>query len=234
MACAYCASGRLYQGYRRCDPEQVAQEALRMARDFGATDLAFYDDALLAGAEQGFDRLADILIQAGAPLRLHFPNGLHAPSITEERAERLWAAGGATIRVSLETADMAHLKRLNRGGGIERFVSAMAALRRAGFQRSQLGVYLLAALPGQGIDEVERSIDLAIQAGGTPLVGEYSPIPGTETFDLACRESGLPLTEEPLLHNNSLYHRLTRWGGGETAIADLRRHARDRMATLAP
>ena len=229
MACAYCASGRLYDGYRRRDPGRMVEALLRMRRDHGVTDVAFYDDALLAGADSGFAPLADGLIAAGAPLRLHFPNGLHAPSIDDDLAARLWAAGGDTIRVSLETADADHLKRLGRGGGTERFAAALAALRRAGFQRDQLGVYLLAALPGQSVDEVRHSIEVAVEAGGTPLVGEYSPIPDTDTFESALAESGLPLDQEPLLHNNSLYHRLARWGGG-TAIEELRRWGRLRLA----
>ncbi|MCX7043967.1 MAG: radical SAM protein [Candidatus Sumerlaeota bacterium] len=228
MHCSYCASRMIYVSHRRRDPGRVAEEILRLVCDHGAGDAAFYDDALLVDWRNGLAPLLDALIAAGAPVRLHTPNGIHASMVNEELASKMRAARFETLRLSLETANAAHLNRLNRPVNADHFLAAMRALRAAGFGRRQLGVYLLAGLPGQGEQEVRDSIDLAIEAGGWPLVGEYSPLPGTPAWEQAVRESGLPLEEEPLLQNNSVFHRLAPWSR-DGMIERLQRYAREQI-----
>jgi hypothetical protein len=230
MRCAYCASSNLFPSHRRRDPGRVADEILRLVQDFGARDIAFYDDALLSERTRCFEPLLDLLIAAGAPARLHTPNGLNASLIDEALAVKMRRARATTLRLSLETANATHLKRLNRPADVDGFLRAMEALRHAGFERRQLGVYLLAALPGQEESEVRDSIDLVLDAGGVPLVGEYSPLPGTAEWPRAVAESGLPLDEAPLLQNNSVFHRLAPWSR-DGVVDRLRRHARQKSAS---
>jgi hypothetical protein len=49
-----------------------------------------------------------------------------------------------------------------------------------------------------------------IDSGAKPKVVEYSPVPGTEMFELAKKVSPFNL-DEPLFHNNSILP--CRWSG---------------------
>lgn len=231
MNCSYCASSVLQPRHRRRDPGRVFDEIMRLHRDHVATDIAFYDDALLVDRHASIEPLLDALIDAGSPVRLHTPNGVHASMIDDDLAKRMHEARMTTLRLGLETTDPRRLEQLDRSIGVDAYLSAMASLRKAGFQREQLGAYLLAALPGQSESEVRDSVDTIIEAGGTPLIGEYSPIPQTPEFARAAQLSGLPIAEEPLLQNNSVFHRLAPWSRDDV-VHRLRRYARNRMSEL--
>ncbi len=84
------------------------------------------------------------------------------------------------------------------------FQRAVDHLKRAGYGGEDLGVYLMAGLPGQRVEEVEESIAYVREAGTKPIVVEYSPIPGTPLFAKAKKVSPLDIEGEPLFQNSSL------------------------------
>jgi coproporphyrinogen III oxidase-like Fe-S oxidoreductase len=111
----------------------------------------------------------------------------------------------------LETADAAAQKET--GGKVDNreFREAVKNLRKAGYQGEEIGVYLLAGLPGQRAEELEDSVAFVREAGAKPNLVEYSPIPGTPLFEKARKFSPFDLENEPLFHNNSLFP--CRWEG---------------------
>jgi hypothetical protein len=115
----------------------------------------------------------------------------------------MYQTGFKTIRIGLETAD-AGLQAKTGGKVTNReFETAIRHLRKAGYDGNDIGVYLLAGLPGQKIDEVRKSIRYVRDCGARPYLAEYSPIPGTALWEDARRHSSFNL-DEPLLHNNSI------------------------------
>jgi coproporphyrinogen III oxidase-like Fe-S oxidoreductase len=84
------------------------------------------------------------------------------------------------------------------------FLEAVKNLKKAGYGGNEIGAYLLAGLPGQTAEEVAASVALVREAGATPFLVEYSPIPGTPLFEKAKKFSPFDLENEPLFHNNSL------------------------------
>ncbi|MBM4311087.1 MAG: radical SAM protein, partial [Deltaproteobacteria bacterium] len=202
--CPYCASHLLYGGFEQCDPDAVVRAAHDLYTRTGARDFALYDDALLINADEHFIPLARGLIRLALPLRLHVPNGLHVRHITAEIAQLLKAAGCATIRLGFESADES--LQVKTGGKVSNddYLRAARALLDAGFTREQVGVYILAGLPGQRAEQIARSIRFVHDSGLRPFVSEYSPIPGTAMWDEAVKASLFPIAGEPLLHNNSL------------------------------
>lgn len=203
--CAYCASSMLVPRYRRKPLARVLEELRRAVENLGAEDIAFHDDALLLDSAHHFLPLADALIAGNLRARFHTPNGLFANEISAPVAERLKAMGVETIRLSLETGNEDRLRRLGRRVFPKHFIRAVEHLHAAGFSPRQIGVYLLAGLPGQSIGEVRDSIDFVIARGASPYLAEYSPIPGTAQWARAAAESRRPIAEEPLLQNNTIY-----------------------------
>lgn len=209
FSCSYCATRRLIPSYRRKSTARATDEVEWAVRELGGQDIAFADDALMLSPDTHFLPLARELVRRRVRSRFHAPNSLFANAITEEVASAMRDMGFETVRLSLESADEKALKRWNRKVTPAQFQTAMQHLRKAGFSPEQIGVYLMCAMPGQTIAEVRASIDCVVEQGGTPRLCEYSPIPGTAEWERATVSSGLPLAEEPLLQNNSIYHMIS-------------------------
>ncbi|MFP4379524.1 MAG: B12-binding domain-containing radical SAM protein [Candidatus Sumerlaeia bacterium] len=204
--CHYCASRLLQPQYLRRSAENVFQEIEDYHRRWQTVDFAFYDDALLMESEDFFLPLLERIVKAGLAIRLHTPNGMHYDQISSRLAEAMRPAGMTTLRLSLESVEASQLRRWNRDGNVKKFIKAVASLRQAGYERKDIGVYIMAGMPCQSVDSVRASIDIAHEAGATPKLNEYSPIPGTMEWDRALAVSGSEIAEEPLWQNNSFYY----------------------------
>jgi radical SAM superfamily enzyme YgiQ (UPF0313 family) len=204
LKCTYCASSQLAPQFIRSKPFRVADEIEYFVNKEGTTDFAFYDDAFLFEPEEHAVPILNEIIRRKLNVRLHFPNGLHIRYITHEVAELMMMAGCKTVRLGLETADTA--RQISIGGKVstEEFIRAAAVLKEAGFTDKEVGVYILAGLPGQEVKEVYNTIQLVKEQRLKPLIAEYSPIPGTALWEKAVSLSPFPIAEEPLFHNNTL------------------------------
>ena len=207
--CTYCASPLLNPRFITRDPDHVVNEIVVWA-DCGTEDIAFYDDALLVDREFAIALLQGIE-ERGRKVRFHAPNGLHARGITEEVAHLMRQVGFATVRLGLETCSQE--RQLATGGKVSNddFQTAIQNLRQAGYASQEIGVYIMAGLPGQDRGEVEQSIRFVKECGARPYLAEYSPLPGTPLWGEAVKVSPFDLQGEPLFHNNTILP--CRWEG---------------------
>ncbi|MDO9070395.1 MAG: cobalamin-dependent protein, partial [Deltaproteobacteria bacterium] len=199
LDCTYCASRQLQPTYRRRRPLAAAAELINWQDRLGLVDAAFYDDALLLAAEDHLLVILEALASRGRTFRFHTPNGLHARLITREVAGWLKRANFTTLRLGVETTALgeARLDAKLQAGELE---AALAHLREAGFAPAEIGVYLLIGLPDQEEAEVAASIRRAKELGATPILAQYSPIPGTALWPRAKACSRFDLTADPLFH----------------------------------
>ena len=204
LDCTYCASRQLQPAYRRRHPLAVVAELIYWQDRLGLTDAAFYDDALLLAAPDHLLVILEELARRGRTFRFHTPNGLHARLITREVAQWLKRANFATLRLGVETTALgdARLDAKLQAGELE---AALAYLQEAGFAAEEIGVYLLIGLPDQAETEVAASIRRVKELGATPVLAQYSPIPGTALWPRALATSRYDLTIDPLFQNNSLF-----------------------------
>jgi len=204
--CTYCASRLLHPaGFIRRDPVSVVDEIEYHHRTFGATDFAFYDDALLVDAKHHVEIILDGILQRGLSCRFHTPNGLHARYMSAELAAKMFQVGFKTIRLGLETIDAARQHQMGDKVAAPEVRRAITFLRQAGFTSSQIGVYILAGLPGQPASEVEESIAYVHDCGALVKLALYSPIPGTVEWERAVAQGTVETNADPLLHNNTIY-----------------------------
>ncbi|MGB8991123.1 MAG: radical SAM protein [Desulfobaccales bacterium] len=204
LDCTYCASRLLQPAYRRRRPLAVVEELIYWQDRLGLVDAAFYDDALLLSAADHLLVILAELTQRGRTFRFHTPNGLHARLITRDVARGLKRANFATLRLGVETAALG-AARLDRKLQVGELEAALAHLREAGFSPAKIGVYLLIGLPDQDEAEVVTSIQRVKKLGATPVLAQYSPIPGTALWPWAVATSRYDLNADPLFHNNSLF-----------------------------
>ena len=203
MNCTVCASHRLFSGFERCDPEKAFRSILHLA-ERGAKDVAFNDDALLLDAEQYAVPLFRKLADAGAPVRLHSPNGLHVREITPEIARLMKQAGMVTVRLSLETASVERVKDFSGKVSRDDFRKAVKALFDAGYTPRDVGAYILVGLPGQTMEEVLDTIAFTLACGVQVKPALFSPVPGTVEFGRAVEVGMIHEKDDPVLHNNTL------------------------------
>lgn len=202
--CEYCASPLVSPGFTKRHPDEIVEEILYWHKVRGVHDFAFYDDALLINFETHAGVFLEKLAKLDLNLRFHTPNALHVKEITSDVAELLRRAGFRTIRLGLETSDMALHECLDGKVSEGDFEKAVDFLLRKGFPAREIGAYILAGLPDQTIESVLESIEFAAGAGANPYVAEYSPIPHTPLWEKAVTRSPYDLASEPLFHNNTL------------------------------
>ena len=184
-------------------PRRVVQEITYWHEEFGTTDFAFYDDALLVNPENHAIPLFEAIIARGRKLKFHTPNAVHIRAITPKIAVLMRAAGVETLRLGLETVEFDQ-REMDRKVREEEFMRAVSTLLAAGFAKEQVGAYLLVGLPGQDMESVERSIKTVKASGITPILAYYTPIPRTAMWDAACAASRYDLASDPVFTNNAI------------------------------
>ena len=202
--CHYCASPFLNPGFYRRDPLEVLEEILFWQANRGVEDFAFYDDALLVGFESHLRVLLEHVVKTKRSVRFHTPNALHVREITPSVAKLLSASGFKTIRLGFETSDMGLHDDLDGKVSPGEFDKAVKNLTRAGYNKRDIGAYILAGLPEQSVESVAESVEYVSRVGATPYLAEYSPIPHTPLWGKAVSSSEYDLVSEPLFHNNTL------------------------------
>jgi radical SAM superfamily enzyme YgiQ (UPF0313 family) len=202
--CDYCASRLLEPRFAARRPQAVVEELLYWQDSLGLTDVAFYDDALLYQADTHLLVILEELVRRGRSFRFHTPNALHARFINREVAGWLKRSRFATLRLGVETTATgpARLDRKLATGELE---EALANLQEASFNKRDIGVYLLEGLPDQDDRDLEASIQRVHELGATPVLAQYSPIPGTALWPRAAAASRYDLEADPLFHNPSIF-----------------------------
>jgi radical SAM superfamily enzyme YgiQ (UPF0313 family) len=217
--CSYCASPIVSGGFQRRDPLKVVEEIECWTSQYGVNNIAFYDDALLVDPLEHIFEILKGVKKRGIRCSFHAPNGLHVKEISKELADLLYACHFKTIRLGLETSNEA--SQIETGGKVDNlsFREAVRNLKRAGYSEKEIGVYIMAGLPGQRAGEVEESVAFVKETGARPILVEYSPVPETALFERAKRISKFDLENEPLFQNNSIFP--CQWEG--FTLADLKR-----------
>jgi radical SAM superfamily enzyme YgiQ (UPF0313 family) len=218
--CKYCASRFLYPAFKKRDPDEVVTEIIHWHTKYNVADFAFYDDALLVDSERHIVPILEKLQEKGTKVRFHTPNALHVKEITPAIARLLYSSGFATIRLGLETSDMDMHKELDKKVSLGDFETALKNLKEAGFQKKDIGAYILMGLPGQTIESVTDTVMFAHRAGAMPYLAEYSPLPETPLWETSVACARFDLLRDPIFHNNCL---LSCWSEEQiTKVQDLK------------
>jgi radical SAM superfamily enzyme YgiQ (UPF0313 family) len=205
LRCAYCASSRLSAGFRQRPVDAVLAEVAASRARFGTRHFAFYDDALLAGKQGHAWPLFEGLAAAGPGTAFHAPNGLHPREIDAPTARLMRAAGVRSLYLSLESTDPDVMDERGPKASPADLDRALRALDAAGYDRKDVGVYLMAGLPGQATAGIRESVGFVRRLGAVPRVAHFSPIPGTAEWAGLVRAGILADDADPLLHNKTAF-----------------------------
>ncbi len=203
FACPYCGTKLLHNGFFQRDPLDVAVEIKELSVH-GVRDFAFYDDALFVNADSHIKIILREIVKCGCDLRFHCPNGLHTRFIDDELALLMKQAGFRTLRLSLETVDSTRQRQTDKVSSDE-LVRAVHNLKKHGFSKENIGVYLMYGLPGQELDEVKDGIRFLKSLDVRVNLTEFSPIPGTDSWKELLAKGIITDDIDPLLTNNSVF-----------------------------
>ena len=187
------------------DPIRLFKTLRHTRERTGLTSYAFYDDALLVNRRRRLFPLLELIAGSLPDVRLHIQNAVHPALLDGETALQLRAAGVRTIRLALETVNE-ELLRDKMKSKVHRvdLHTSIRHLLDAGFSKSEIGVYVLAGVPGQSIEEVADTISFVQSTGVRIVVVEYSPVPQTPDFTEGFSLSRYDYRVEPLWQNNFL------------------------------
>lgn len=202
--CTYCASRLLEPRRMLRSPGNVVEEIKFWQAGFDQSDFIIYDDAFLINAEQHAIPILENIIAADLRVRFHTPNAIHIRGITSQTALLMRKAGFTTLRLGLETVEFDHRQSFDQKVTEEQFKRAIGHLQKAGFEKNQVGAYLLVGLPGQDWASIENSINTVKKLGITPVLAHYTPIPQTALWPEAVAASRYDLESDPIFTNNAI------------------------------
>ena len=163
-----------------------------------------YDDAFLVDAERHAIPILEGICSTGLKVRFHTPNALHIRGITRTTARLMYKAGFTTLRLGLETAEFEHRQQLDKKVFEEEFYRAVNVLVEVGFDKDQVGAYLLVGLPDQDFSGIEYSIKAVTDSGIRAVPAYYTPIPHTALWPKAVAASRYDLASDPIFTNNAI------------------------------
>ena len=205
FTCSYCASNYLDSGWMVRSPENVVKEIWFWHKTHGVKDYIFYDDALLINSEKRIVPILEQIIDSGIKIRFHTPNAVHIREINKKIADLMFKSGFKTIRLGLETAVFEKRNSFDRKVTEAEFKLAAACLLEAGFEKKQIGAYLLAGLPEQTFEAVAESVQIVKMNNITPIPAYYTPIPHTAMWKKAAACSRYDIEADPVFTNNAIF-----------------------------
>ncbi|MEW6203448.1 MAG: radical SAM protein [bacterium] len=202
--CTYCVSHLLSPKFELRTADSAISEIRFLTEELGTRHIAFYDDALLAQADELLIPLLRFVIRKNYRINFYTPNALHASLMTPEIARLMAHSGFAQIRLGFESTDPNFLRSTGGKVNPEQFRRAVACLKEAGFKSADIGAYIICGHPMQNEEDIHLAMNAVAELGVIPILAEYSPIPGSEDFEAAVASFRHPPDQDPLLHNSSI------------------------------
>jgi len=175
--CSFCVSEKIAYRYR--NPQNVIEE-LKAIRDLDVKEIFFRDPVFCANKKQGH-HLMEMMIQND--FGFYWVADTRVNVLNEETARLMKKSGCHALHFGVESASARSLKKYNKGVNMDKIKTAFKICNYYGIET--VGYFIL-GLPGETVDDVRRTIDLAIELDcdyasfNTPL-----PIIGTSLRDEA-------------------------------------------------
>jgi radical SAM superfamily enzyme YgiQ (UPF0313 family) len=202
--CSYCASTHLQNNFYFRDHDIVFNEITYLTDNHNITDFAFYDDALLYQPEKNFLPLADKLSTFNNKIRLHTPNGLHIRWLNSKILDAMRTCGFHTLRFGYETSSKKFQKETNYKTNRNELAEKIMLSKATGFKPKNIGIYIMAGLPGQTIEDVLEELSFVSSLGVIVKPVFLSPVPRTPLFDHYANTYPQMKTD-PNFHNDTFF-----------------------------
>jgi radical SAM superfamily enzyme YgiQ (UPF0313 family) len=199
--CTYCSVPKVYKGFAP-RPLETALAELELITKLGASNIAFYDDALLYKSEQVLIPFLNEIIKRGIKINLHTPNALNARFISRDLAKIMLRAGFKTFYIGLESSNESWQNQTGSKVYRDEFASAVENLKSAGASSDCITAYQILGHPKFDSQCLEESMRFVASLGVSGMLADFSPIPGTPDGGLCSQWGDM---SEPLMHNKTAF-----------------------------
>ncbi len=199
--CTYCSVPKVY-GKFQARPLERALTELELLIKLGASDIAFYDDALLFDSQNVLAPFLEQLCSRGLRVNFHSPNALNARFLTKDIAELMVRAGFKTFYLGFESTSSRWQRQTGSKVFSEELAQAVANLKSAGAEPGNITAYNILGHPKSEVGELEESMRFVNRLGTRGMLADFSPIPGTPDGEYCRKWVDM---DEPLLHNKTVF-----------------------------
>jgi len=199
--CTYCSVPQVYRRFKARPLERALAELELLCR-LGATDIAFYDDALLFDAAGVLVPFLDEVIRRKVTVNFHCPNALNARFVSRELAELMVRAGFKTFYLGFESVNAEWQKRTGSKVYSEELASAVRHLAATGAKPANITAYQMLGHPQTDSQQLEESMHFVHGLGIRGMLADFSPIPGTPDGEYCRKWVDM---DEPLMHNKTAF-----------------------------
>lgn len=201
FACSYCFVPQSGVPFQTRPLQQVLAE-LDTLEQCGATNIAFYDDALLHRPQELLIPFLEKKIAKNSPVQFHTPNGLHARFLTRPVADLMVRAGFKTFYLGFESNSPQFQNTTGAKIESDELAHCVENLKSAGASPSAIIAYEILGHPLSDCQHLEESMRYVHRLGIRIMLSDFSPIPGTPDGELCRRFVDL---DEPLTHNKTAF-----------------------------
>jgi anaerobic magnesium-protoporphyrin IX monomethyl ester cyclase len=183
--CNWCAKPVFGSSYRFRSAERVAQEMLRLKREFKADHVWFADD-IFALSPQWTRAFADSVEKLGAALPFKMQS--RCDLMTRDTVSALKRAGCAEVWMGAESGSQRILDAMDKGTRVEQIYEAREHLRRHGIRAC---FFLQFGYPGETLEDIEATLRMVRQSAPDDVgISVSYPLPGTKFYDRVSQELG--------------------------------------------
>jgi radical SAM superfamily enzyme YgiQ (UPF0313 family) len=178
--CTFCDRPQMGKKFRKHSAVRVVDEIERCVKDWGITDITFYDDTFTVDKQRVIDicsLIKERRIKVSLDLRARID------SMNAEMIESLAEAGCRRIHYGVESGDENIQKIIKKNVDFDLLRQVVKKTKTAGIET--LGYFML-GLPGEKQKEIEKTLDLMC---AVPFdyanIGIFMPFPGTAIYNEA-------------------------------------------------
>ena len=154
--CTYCSYHKQFRRLRCFDLGRTGAEILWAAWN-GADEISFLDPCF--ARRPHIEDLLSLLEDARSLRDMKISCELNAEDVSEDLADRLARAGVRHVEIGLQTTNRRALKRCGRPFDEQKFIRGVLLLRAHDIH---VVTDIMVGLPGDGPDDVKRSIDFVV------------------------------------------------------------------------
>lgn len=179
-SCTFCLSP-LVSGkkWRSRSPESIAGELSYAKKTYRINRVNFMEDNFNLDLERA-KKILDLIITKYSDLSIDFLAGLRAEVIDDELVKLIAEAKVKCVAMGIESADYDVRKCLRKGVSIEKTVSSISKLKKAGVN---IQTFFIIGLPGSTYEKDLYSIEFAKKLGISTYWTIANAYPNTEMMD---------------------------------------------------
>jgi radical SAM superfamily enzyme YgiQ (UPF0313 family) len=199
--CTYCSVKKIAPNFKSYKLNKVINE-FKLLQKQGATNIAFYDDALLFKPKKILLPFLKETKKLAKNINFHTPNALHIRYISEQTLQEMIDAGFKTFFLGIENTDSTWQKNTGGKTCLKEIEKAVNIIKSKGISPKNITAYLLMGHPDYDISDLEKTMEFIKQLGIKIFLSEFSPVPGSK--DSKACEKWIDLSD-PLTHNKTAF-----------------------------